>query len=58
MSAYNPLIAEEEEWHFAYETNGINIYRRVAEGSKFLEFKADGKPSRYNVRVCVCNSRH
>ncbi len=42
VSAYNPLIAEEEEWHFAYETNGINIYRRVAEGSKFIEFKATG----------------
>ncbi|MGR3293817.1 MAG: START domain-containing protein [Candidatus Scalindua sp.] len=38
----NLLIAEEEEWHLTYEADGINIYRRVTEGSKFLEFKAEG----------------
>ena len=42
VSAYNPLIAEEEKWHLAYETDGVNIYKRVAEESKFLEFKATG----------------
>ncbi len=42
VSAYNPLVAEEEKWHFAYETDGINVYRRAAEGSKYLEFKATG----------------
>ena len=42
VSAYNPLIAEEEKWHLAYETDGVNIYKRVAEESKFIEFKATG----------------
>jgi hypothetical protein len=45
VSAYNPLTAaeeEEEKWHLAYKTDGIDIYRRVTEGSKFLEFKATG----------------
>ncbi len=42
MSTYNPLVAEEGEWHLAYEADGINIYKRVTEGSKFLEFKAEG----------------
>jgi len=42
VSACNPLAAEEEEWHLFYEADGINIHRRVAEGSKFLEFKAEG----------------
>lgn len=42
MSTYNPLAAEEGKWHLAYEEDGINIYKRVTEGSKFLEFKAEG----------------
>jgi hypothetical protein len=42
VSAYNPLIAEEGKWHLAYETDGVNIYKRVAEKSKFIEFKATG----------------
>jgi hypothetical protein len=42
VSTYNPLVAEEEEWHLTYDAYGINIYRRVTEGSKFLEFKAVG----------------
>ncbi|MHC4307077.1 MAG: SRPBCC family protein, partial [Planctomycetota bacterium] len=42
VSTYNPLIAEEEKWHLAYETDGVDIYKRVAEESKFLEFKATG----------------
>jgi hypothetical protein len=42
VSAYNPLIAEEEKWHLAYEADGVNIYKRVAEESKFIEFKATG----------------
>jgi hypothetical protein len=36
------LVAEEARWHLAYETDGIDVYRRVAEGSKFIEFKATG----------------
>ena len=42
VPAYNPLVAEEEKWHLAYKTDGIDVYRRVAEGSKFIEFKAIG----------------
>jgi START domain len=42
VSTYNPLVAEEEKWHLAYEADGINIYKRVTEGSKVLEFKAAG----------------
>ncbi len=42
VSTYNPLAAEEEEWHLAYKTNGIDVYRRVTGSSKFLEFKATG----------------
>lgn len=42
VSTYNPLAAEEEKWHLTYEVDGINIYRRVMEESKFLEFKAAG----------------
>lgn len=42
VSTYNPLVAEEEKWHLTYEADGISIYRRIAEGSKFLEFKAVG----------------
>jgi hypothetical protein len=42
MSTYNPLVAEEEKWHLVYEADGINIYKRVTEGSKLLEFKAEG----------------
>ena len=41
VSTYNPLSAEEG-WHLAYETNGIDVYRRVTGSSKFLEFKATG----------------
>ncbi len=41
VSTYNPLTAEEG-WHLAYETNGINVYRRVTGHSRFLEFKAEG----------------
>jgi hypothetical protein len=42
VSTYNSLAAEEEKWHLTYEADGINIYRRVTGGSKFLEFKAEG----------------
>jgi hypothetical protein len=42
VSTYNPLVAEEEKWHLTYEADGISIYKRIAEGSKFLEFKAVG----------------
>lgn len=42
LSTYSPLTAEEEEWQHIYESDGINIYKRVAEGSEFLEFKATG----------------
>lgn len=42
LSTYSPLTAEEEEWHLVYESDGINVCRRVAEGSRFLEFKATG----------------
>jgi hypothetical protein len=42
VSAYNPLVAEEEKWQLAYETDGIDVYRRVTGGSKYLEFKAVG----------------
>jgi len=42
VSTYNPLVAEEEEWQNIYESGGIRICRRAAEGSKFLEFKATG----------------
>ena len=42
LSTYSPLTAEEEEWQNIYESDGIRIYRRAAEGSKFLEFKAAG----------------
>ena len=42
VSTYNPLEAEEEKWHLAYETDGIDVYRRVTGGSEYLEFKAVG----------------
>ncbi|MCR4290327.1 MAG: START domain-containing protein [Candidatus Scalindua sp.] len=42
VSTYNPLVAEEEKWQLVYETDGIDVYRRVMEGSQFLEFKATG----------------
>lgn len=42
LSAYCPLTAEEEEWQHIYESDGIDICKRVAEGSEFLEFKATG----------------
>ncbi len=42
VSMYNSLVAEEREWYLTYETDGIDVYRRAAEGSKFLEFKATG----------------
>jgi len=42
VQTYTPLVAEENEWRFAYEADGINIYKRVTEGSKLLEFKAAG----------------
>ena len=42
VQTYNPLAAEEEKWHLTYEADGINIYRRVTDGSKYLEFKAVG----------------
>ena len=38
----SPLSAEEEEWQHIYESDGIDICKRVAEGSKFFEFKAVG----------------
>ncbi len=42
LSAYSPLTAEEEKWQHIYESDGIDICKRVAEGSKFFEFKAEG----------------
>ncbi|MDP6923483.1 MAG: START domain-containing protein [Candidatus Scalindua sp.] len=42
LPTYSPLTAEEEEWQHIYESDGINICKRVAEGSKFFEFKAVG----------------
>ncbi len=42
VSTYNPLVAEEEKWHLAYETDGIDVYKRITGSSKFLEFKAVG----------------
>jgi hypothetical protein len=42
VSTYNPLVAEEEKWHLTYETDGIDVYKRVTGGSKYLEFKATG----------------
>jgi hypothetical protein len=42
VSAYNPLVAEEEKWQSIYASDGIHICRRAAEGSTFLEFKATG----------------
>ena len=40
--AYIPLMAEEEEWLFVYELEGINVHKRIKEGSRFLEFKTNG----------------
>ncbi len=42
VPTYNPLAAEEAEWHLVYESDGITVCRRAAEGSKYLEFKASG----------------
>jgi len=42
VSAYSPLTAEEEEWQQIYESDGVRVCRRAAEGSKFFEFKATG----------------
>ncbi len=42
VSTFSSLAAEEEKWHLAYKTNGIDVYRRVTGSSKFLEFKAIG----------------
>ncbi len=30
------LVAEEEEWRFVYELEGINVHKRIKEGSRFL----------------------
>ncbi len=42
VSTYSPLMAEEEEWQHVYESDGIDICKRVAGRSKFFEFKAVG----------------
>jgi hypothetical protein len=42
VSAYTPLLAEENKWRFTYEADGIKTYRRITEESKFFEFKAAG----------------
>ena len=42
LSTHSPLTAEEEEWQHIYESDGIDICKRVAEGSEFFEFKAVG----------------
>ncbi len=40
--AFTSLIAKEEKWRFVYESEGINVHKRIKEGSRFLEFKAIG----------------
>ncbi|GAX61854.1 hypothetical protein SCALIN_C28_0056 [Candidatus Scalindua japonica] len=42
VSFFNAVIADEKEWHLAYEADGINVYKRITEGSKFFEFNAVG----------------
>jgi hypothetical protein len=41
--ALTPLKAEEEEWRFVYEADGITVHKRNKDGSRFLEFKAVGE---------------
>jgi hypothetical protein len=53
VSSYNPLAAEEEKWHLAYETDGIDVYKRIAGGSKFLR----GTMSEY-VSVILDTDEH
>jgi hypothetical protein len=42
MLSVASLMAEEEEWRFVYESEGINVHKRIKEGSRFLEFKVAG----------------
>ena len=39
---YAPLTAEEEEWRFVYEADGITVHKRVKKDTILLEFKATG----------------
>ncbi|MBS1257558.1 MAG: hypothetical protein MAG551_00602 [Candidatus Scalindua arabica] len=40
--AIAPLTAEEEEWRFVYEADGITVHKRVKEGTNLFEFKSTG----------------
>jgi|SRR3972149_843608 len=40
--ALTPLKAEEEEWRFVCEADGITIHKRIKEGTTFIEFKSTG----------------
>jgi hypothetical protein len=37
-----PLKAEDEEWRFVYEADGITVHKRIKEDIKFFEFKSTG----------------
>lgn len=40
--AFTPVKAEEEEWRFVYEADGITVHKRIKEDTIFLEFKSAG----------------
>ena len=40
--ALTPLKAEEKEWRFVYEADGVTIHKRIKEDTVFLEFKSTG----------------
>ncbi len=37
-----PLKAEDEEWRFVYEADGITVHKRINEDTNFFEFKSTG----------------
>ena len=37
-----PLKAEDEEWRFVYEADGITVHKRIKEDTNFFEFKSTG----------------
>ena len=39
---FTPLKAEEEEWCFVYEADGITVHKRINEDTIFIEFKSTG----------------
>jgi len=39
---FTPLKAEEEEWRFVYEADGITVHKRINEDTIFIEFKSTG----------------